>query len=349
MTEWPKILSTLAEGGSLGRGGAAEAMRSIMSGEASAAQMAGFLVAYKCHMPSAEELAGMAEAMLEAAEKVDLGEGLLDTCGTGGDRSGSINASTIASFVAAGAGAKVAKHGNRAASSQCGSADLLEAMGVVIDLGPEEVRECFDRAGMCFLFARRFHPAMKHVAPVRQELGMPTVMNLLGPLCNPAGAEFHAMGVADSNVARLLAETMGLLGRGRALLFFGHEGLDELSVSGPSTVYVVEGSEIAEYEVNPEELGLECHPVSSITGGSPEKNKEIAERILSGEHSPAADFVALNAAAGLVACGIAATLQEGLDLARQSLKEGAAARSAEALIEASKQAANAFRRMPENL
>lgn len=329
----------LTSGESLGKVGAAEAMRSIMSGEATHAQIAGFLVGYRARPPSASELAGMAEAMLEAAERVELGDDLLDTCGTGGDRSGTINASTIGALVAAGAGARVAKHGNRAASSACGSADLLEAMGVVVDLGPEQVKQCFDQTGICFLFARRFHPAMKHAAVVRQEIGIPTVMNLLGPLCNPAGAEFHAMGVADRGFARLLAETMGLLGRKRALLFHGYEGIDELSPAGPSAVYEVSDSEIRQYDVDPRDVGLPLHPLSEVRGGTPEKNREVAESILSGETSAAADFVVLNAAASLVACGLASSLSEGVELARASIAEGRAAAKAEALIEASKKAA----------
>jgi anthranilate phosphoribosyltransferase len=314
-------------------------MRTIMAGDATPSQIAAFLISYKSRHPSAEELAGMAEAMLEAADTVDLGSGLLDTCGTGGDRSGTINASTIAAFVAAGAGAKVAKHGNRAASSKCGSADLLEAMGVVIDLGPDEVRYCFERAGICFLFARRFHPAMRHVAPVRQELGIPTVMNLLGPLCNPAGAEFHAMGVADPGTAKLLAETMALLGRKRALLFHGQDGIDELSVTSPSTIYEVVGQEIKSFDIHPEDLGIGIHPLEAILGDSPDKNREIAERVLSGDSSPAADFVALNAAAALVACDLASSLAEGVEIARESLAEGKAAEAAEALVESSRAAA----------
>lgn len=314
-------------------------MRSIMSGEATPAQISGFLVAYRARTPRPMELAGMAEAMLDAADTVDLGGGLLDTCGTGGDGSGTINASTISAFVAAGAGAKVAKHGNRAASSKCGSADLLEALGVVIDLGPEGVRRCLETAGICFLFARRYHPAMRYVAPIRREIGIPTVMNLLGPLCNPASAEYHAMGVADADLAGLLAETMGLLGRERALLFYGHDGIDELSPSGPSTVYEVTGSEIREFVVDPEDLGLALHPLAAVTGGGPEKNREIAESVLSAEASAATDFVALNAAVALMACGLASSLQEGLEKARVSIAEGKAAAKATALVEESKAAA----------
>lgn len=339
MSEWPRILNALTSGESLGREGAAEAMRSIMVGEATPVQSAAFLVAYRSRLPSPQELVGMVEAMLDAADRVDLGAGLLDTCGTGGDRSGTINASTISAFVAAGAGAKVAKHGNRAASSKCGSADLLEAMGVEIDLGPEQVKRCFDEAGICFLYARRFHPAMRHVAPVRQELGIPTVMNLLGPLCNPAGAQYHSMGVADGGVARLLAETIGLLDRGRALVFYGREGLDELSPSSESVVYEIEGSEIVEYTVDPEGLGLPSHPLQAVIGGPPQQNKEVVERLLSGEECPAADFVALNSAAALVACGLASSFEEGVGMARESIREGRAAAKAEALVEASRKAA----------
>ncbi len=341
MRDWPAILSILIAGESLGRQGAYDAMRSIMGGEAAPSQVAAFFTAFRMRPPTPSELAGMAEAMLEAADRVDLGGSLLDTCGTGGDRSGTVNASTLAALVAAGAGARVAKHGNRAASSRCGSADLLEAMGVEVDLGPEGVRRCFEEAGICFLFARRFHPAMRHVAPVRQELGIPTVMNLLGPLCNPAGAEYHSMGVADASSAGLLAETMRLLGRTKAILFHGAEGIDEVSASGPSTLYIMQGSDLETIEVDPEDLGLVRHPPEALKGGDPARNLEIAERVLSGEESPAADFVALNAAAALLACEKVSDFREGLELARSVLAEGKAAEKAQALREASKKAARA--------
>ena len=339
MGDWARILEALTCGQSLGRQGAADAMRSVMAGEATSAQIGAFLAAYRWRLPSAAELAGMAEAMLAAAERVHLGAGLLDTCGTGGDRSGTINVSTISAFVAAGAGAMVAKHGNRAASSKCGSADLLEALGVEINLGPVEVKRCFEEAGICFLFARRFHPAMRYVASVRQELGIPTVMNILGPLCNPAGAQYHSMGVADATVAELIAETIRLLGRGRTLLFYGRDGLDEISPSSESVVYEIDNSEIAQYTIDPRRLGFPTHSIQDVAGGSPEQNKEILERILAGERSPAADFVILNSAAALVACGMACSFEEGVEMAQVSVEEGKAAGKVDALIAASQRAA----------
>jgi anthranilate phosphoribosyltransferase len=337
--DWSTVLSDIIAGKSLGRSGAHAALASIVSGEATPAQSAAFLVAYKFRLPQPEELAGMVDAMLEAAERVDLGNPLLDTCGTGGDRSGSINVSTLAAFVAAAAGAKVAKHGNRAASSRCGSADLLEAMGATIDLGPEEVGRCLEESGMCFLFARRFHPAMRNVAPVRQELGIPTVMNLLGPLCNPAGASFHAMGVADPSVARLVVETAPLIGRERAVIFHGHGALDELSISGPSTVWELEGGEVASYVLNPEEFGIEPAPVEAVAGGDPARNKEIAFEVLEGKRSPYFDFTALNAAAALLAADLVESIEEGFELATSILTEGKALQTAERFIEASRRVA----------
>lgn len=336
--DWGDTISRVLSGSSLGREGAAAVMREIMSGSSSDAQAAGILVAYAARPPLAEELAGMAEAMLEAAVKPALGSGLLDTCGTGGDRSGSINASTMAAFIAAGAGAKVAKHGNRAASSKCGSADLLEAMGVVIDLGPKGVTHCMEEAGMCFLFARRYHPAMKNVAGVRQELGIRTFMNFLGPLCNPAGAELHAMGVADPSLADLLVETMRLLGRKRALLLHGLDGLDEVSVSAPTRIWELAEDEVRTYEIDPEKLGLGPVPTGAVTGGTPEENKRIVEEVLAGAENAHARFAVANGAAALVAAELAADFNEGVEMAWETLRSGKAARAAERLADASRNA-----------
>ena len=246
---------------------AAAAMGDIMSGRATAAQIAALLIALRLKGETVDEITGMARAMREHALRVEIDGALLDTCGTGGDAAGTFNVSTAAAFVAAGAGARVAKHGNRAMSSECGSADVLEALGARIDLTPQQVAECIRRSGFGFMFAQAFHPSMKHAAPVRKELGVRTAFNILGPLVNPAGARSQLLGVARPELASLLAGVLSRLGAQHALVVHGHGGVDELSLSGPSLVLELRQGDTRQYEVSPEDLGLQSAPLEAIRDG----------------------------------------------------------------------------------
>jgi anthranilate phosphoribosyltransferase len=268
--------------------------------------------------------------MLGHAEPLAIEGDLLDTCGTGGDRSRSINVSTIAALVAAGAGAKVCKHGGRAASSAAGSADVLEALGVVIDLGPVGVRRCVEDTGMGFCFAPRFHPAMRHAAPVRRELGVATVFNFLGPLANPARARYQVVGVSDPAMADKMLGVLLANGARRAMVVYGDDGLDELSTTTTSVVLeAIAGDgadpEVRRYRVDPKELGLEPASAEALRGGDAAANAGVVERVLGGEVGPHRDIVCLNAAAALVVAGLAADLAEGLALAGEVIDRGHAA------------------------
>ena len=249
----------------------------------------------------------------------------VDTCGTGGDRACTINASTVGALVVAGAGAKVCKHGNRSQSSQCGSADLLEALGVAIDVAPATVADCVERAGMGFCFAPKYHPAFRHVGPTRRELGVPTVFNFLGPVANPARVRRQVLGVSDANMAAKLIGLLRTQGATRSLVVYGHDGLDELSTITTSTVLELRDGEVRTYDVDPAALGLKPATLADIQGGDPALNADLARRVLDGEPGPRREFVLLNAAAGLVAAGVADDLAEGLAAATASVDEGRAA------------------------
>jgi anthranilate phosphoribosyltransferase len=251
---------------------------------------------------------------------------VIDTCGTGGDRSHTFNISTVAAIVVAGAGVPVAKHGNRAASSHCGSADLLEALGVKIDLGPAGVERCLEHAGIAFMFAARFHPAMRHAAPVRGELRVPTAFNFLGPLTNPARPYAQVVGVSDERMLPLMAEVLARRGV-RAKLFRGEDGLDELTTTGISTIYDVKDGGVRETHLDPEELGLQRSRPRDLAGGTPDESADIVRRILDGEPGPRRDVVLLNAGAALHVAGFAGSLQEGMATAARSIDDGDAART----------------------
>src|SRR5215510_4763111 len=266
---WPHALSTISAGGSLGRDEAAAVMHQVMAGEATSGQVGGLLMALRTKGESVEEIEGLADTMLAFAERVDAPVPVVDTCGTGGDRSGTFNISTVAAIVVAGAGAPVAKHGNRAASSQCGSADVLEALGVRIDLDPAGVQRCLSQAGIAFLFAPVFHPAMGHAGPVRRELRVPTVFNFLGPLTNPARPFAQVVGVSDVRMLPLLAEVLARRGI-RARLFRSSDGLDELTTTGPSVVYDVADGDLRESMLDPADHGLARSEVGDLRGGDPE-------------------------------------------------------------------------------
>jgi anthranilate phosphoribosyltransferase len=264
---------------------------------------------------------------------------LLDTCGTGGDRSCSINVSTLAAFVAAGAGARVAKHGNRSATSACGSADLLENLGVVVDLGPAGVARCINEIGIGFCFAPRYHSALRHAGPVRREHGVPTTFNFLGPLANPAGARRQTIGVGDAAMAERLVATLVELGTERAMVFFGHDGLDELTTTTTSAVWDVVGGDVHFYNLDPTELGIPLADPDDLVGGGPAENARRARAILEGEAGAGRDIVVLNAAAALVAGGVAADLAAGVEAAAASLDAGRAAAALDGLVKLTRQAA----------
>ncbi len=302
---------------------AASAFEVIMRGDATVAQIAGFLVALRMKGETPDEITGFARTVRAMATPIEVEGTLLDTCGTGGDGLATFNISTLSAIVAAACGARVAKHGNRAASSMCGSADVLEQLGVKIDLAPEAVARCIDEAGIGFLFAPVFHPSFRFAAVPRRELAVRTVFNVLGPLCNPAGAKYQALGVADGSLTGKMAQVLVRLGVERAIVFHAGDGMDELSVSSPSRVIEIDGRH-REYELDPAELGLARAPLEAMRGGGPEENARIAREVLGGATGPRRDVVLLNAAAALRAAGIARDWKEGLGLAADAIDSGRA-------------------------
>jgi anthranilate phosphoribosyltransferase len=313
---------------------AASAMTSIMSGDATPAQIAGFLVALRAKGETTDEIVGLARVMREFSLRVAVDGPVLDTCGTGGDRAGTVNISTMAAVVVAGAGARVAKHGNRAASSQCGSADLLESLGVAIDLDPAGVAVCIEEAGIGFCFAQVFHPAMKHAGPVRRDLAVPTVFNFLGPLTNPAGARYQTIGVSDAAMAPKMAEALARLGTVHAFVFRGDDGLDELTTTTTSSLWEI-GSTVTHRTFDPAEVGLATASPGDLAGGDTVRNRSIAEALLRGDPGPVRDAVCLNAAAALVAAKICERFVDGLAIARESIDSGAASAALARLVETS--------------
>lgn len=322
-------IQAVVDGQRLTQEQARHAMEIIMNGEASPPQIGSFLTGLRVRGETDVELAGFAEVMREKAIRVPLDSGtqLVDTCGTGGDVSHSFNISTTAAFVVAGAGVKVAKHGNRAMTSRCGSADVLEALGVRIELAPEQVAECVDRVGIGFMYAPAFHPAMRFAGPVRREIGIRTVFNLLGPLVNPAGARHQVIGVPDDETAARLARVMGLLGSQHVLVVHAQEGLDEIGVSGPSTVAEMvmrESAWVTTYDVTPERFGFERYQPEDIRGGSVAENVEIAEAVLSGAPGAKRVVTLMNAAAALYAADAVESFEQGLKVGSEAIDSGAA-------------------------
>jgi anthranilate phosphoribosyltransferase len=297
-------------------------MQEIMGGNATDSQIAGFIIGLRTKGESADELAGLVDAMMTSAVTVDL-EDVVDIVGTGGDGYGTFNISTTASFIAAGAGVRIAKHGNRAASSKTGSADLLEAFGFDLDLTPDQVAAMVEETGFGFFFAPRFHPAMRHVVPVRRELGVRTVFNFLGPLCNPAGARM-SIGVSDPRMARLMIDVLQTRGVDRGFVFFGEEGLDELSTSGPSRIFRLVEGEITEAEFTPEDFGVERSSISALEGGGPDENMAITRAILVGQRGPKRDAAVVNAAPAIVLAGKAVGFVDAVAIAEQAVDSGAA-------------------------
>ena len=335
------MLGPLTAGRDLSAGEVAAAVTDILQGDASPAQIAAFAVGLRMKGETVEEMAALLDVMRAFGERVELATGsdAVDTCGTGGDRACTINASTVGALVVAGAGAKVCKHGNRSQSSQCGSADLLEAMGVQISLAPAEVAACVAEAGMGFCFAPRYHPAFRHVGPTRKELGVPTVFNFLGPVANPAGVRRQVLGVSDPAMAAKLIGVLQARGAERSLVVYGHDGLDELSTITTSTVLELRDGEMRTYDVDPGALGLKPATLADIQGGDPATNADLARRVLDGEPGPRREFVLLNAAAGLVAAGVAEDIAAGLEAATASVDEGRAAGVLERLIAVSNRSA----------
>ena len=320
---WPGILSRLLAREDLSSEDASDAMRRIMAGEATPAQIAAFVVALRAKGETSAEVGGMAAAMLELAPAVETPGPVVDTCGTGGDRAGTINVSTMAAIVAAGAGAVVAKHGNRAASSQCGSADLLEALGVKVALDPDGVSRCLHEAGIGFMFAPVFHAAMAHAGGPRKEMGIPTVFNFLGPLSNPARPTSQVVGVSNEAMLPVMAGVLAERGT-RGYLFRGSDGLDELTTTSPSTVFETREGKLESYELDPASLGVPRASVEDLVGGDPEHNAGVVTGLLVGDPGPARDIVVVNAGLALSAWGEEINLEEGMAMAVESIDSGKA-------------------------
>ncbi len=337
---WSDLLGRLVAGEAIGGAEAASALEEIMAGRASEVVVSAFLTALAAKGVTSDELAGLVQAMVAAATPVVVDGPVLDTCGTGGDGAGTFNISTTSAVVCAAAGARVAKHGNRAASSKAGSADLLEEWGIAIELTPEAAAACLDEVGITFLFARSYHPAMRHVAPVRSALGIRTVFNVLGPLSNPAAAQHQVIGVSDASMAPVMAEALAKLGR-RALLFRGEDGLDELTTTASSRLWTVRDGAVTESVLDPRDLGIERVPVEQLLGGDVARNREISDAVLAGTPGPHADVVALNAAAALWTHGTAEDLADGLRIAREVLASGAGAELLTRWVEVSQRLAAA--------
>ena len=319
-----EVIAKLVKRESLSEAEAAAAFETIMRGDATPVQIAGFMVALRMKGETVEELTGFARTARALATPIDVDGALLDTCGTGGDGLATFNISTLAAIVAAACGAKVAKHGNRAASSLCGSADVLEQLGVKIDLAPDGVARCIEQAGIGFLFAPIFHPSFRFAGVPRRELGVRSVFNILGPLCNPAGAKYQALGVADASLAAKMADVLARLGVERAIVFHAGDGMDELSTSSPSLVIEIDGGR-KEYQLDPAEVGLKPADPLAVRGGGPEENARIAREVLAGAGGPRRDVVLLNAAAALRAAGRAKDWRDGIGMAAEAIDSGRAA------------------------
>ena len=328
-------LAELTAGRDLTEADARGVLLEIMGGRAGEAQTGAFLSALRVKGETAAEIVGMARAMSELAEKVEVdADVILDTCGTGGDSAGTFNISTAAALVAAAAGVTVAKHGNRSATSKCGSADVLEALGVAIDLAPEQVSRCIAACGIGFMFAPRHHLAMKHVAPVRRELGMATTFNLIGPLTNPAGARHQLIGVADARYVDRIAQAVRMMGNARNLIVHSDDGLDEISTTCPtSVVEVFAGQGYDErYQVTPQQFGMRQARLADLAGGDATENAALLRAVVDGEPGPRLDIVLLNAGAALYIAEAAGSIAEGVDEARAAVASGAARAKLDALV-----------------
>ncbi|GMA48688.1 anthranilate phosphoribosyltransferase [Alicyclobacillus contaminans] len=334
------VLQDVAHGRVLSTDSAEFFMDALMNGDVTPVQTAGFLGALTVRGATTQEIVGFARAMRRNAVRIHPPFPVLDTCGTGGDGANTFNISTASALVCAAAGVKVAKHGNRAVSSRSGSADVLAALGVQIQLSASQALQCLERANVAFLFAQNFHPAMKYAAEPRKQLGFRTVFNILGPLTNPAGAVYQVLGVYRDDLVRTVAEVLLELGTEHALVVHGAGGVDEFSLQGETHVAEVRNGRVVEYAIRPEDVGLAAAPLAALEGGDGQENAEILRCILSGsETGPRRDVVSLNAGAGLYAANAVPTLAEGVRTAESLLASGAAARALDALVQVSNQAA----------
>ena len=330
-----EAIDAVVSGRSLGMDQASAVMRQIMQGEATPAQLGSFLTALRLKGESTEEIAGMATVMREFSLKVRVEGTVVDSVGTGGDGSNTFNISTAAALVAAGAGVRIAKHGNRAASGSCGAADVLEALGVRIELSPEGVERCITEGGIGFMFAQAFHPSMRYAGPVRREIGIRTVFNILGPLTNPAAAQRQLIGVAFPQLGERMANVMRVLGSERTLVVHGSGGLDEIALDGDTTVWELRDGKVGTWAFSPDDAGLGRWAVSDLQGGDPPASAAIMRRLLDGEVGPIRDAVLLNAAGVLLAAGAADSIPDGIQAAAQAIDSGAARQKLEALVELS--------------
>ena len=326
-------IDAVAGGADLSADEAARVLTEIVEGNASEAQAAAFLIALRTKGETVGEIAGLAATLRERSVRVDAGDGLVDTAGTGGGRP-TFNVSTTAALIAAGAGCRVAKHGNRSATSQCGSADVLEALGGRIDLGPDDVAACISEIGFGFMFAPLHHPAFKHIVPVRRELAVRTIFNFLGPLTNPAGARRQVVGVSDPGKLETMAAALGQLGAERALVVSSADGLDEFSVSGATRVVELRDGRLSTYDVTPEEVELEPAPDGAVGAGTPEQNALVLREVLAGNPGTERSLAVLNAGAAIYVSGGAETLGEGVRAAEGAVDSGAAASVLERWVEA---------------
>ena len=331
------VIQQLLAGNDLDRDTARTVMDQIMSGNATDAQIGGFLIALRCKGETVDEIAGFAEVMREKATPIEGGKSTIDTCGTGGDGSGTFNISTTVAFVAAGAGLTVAKHGNRAMSSQCGSADVLQALGVNVEVSPELVSRCLDEAGIGFLFAPMLHGAMRHAIGPRKELATRTVFNVLGPLTNPAGARRQLLGVYAAELTPKLAGVLQVLGSERAFVVHGSDGLDEITSTGPSTVTELKEGRLDTYEVQPADFGFEIATAADLKGGNAAQNARMLSSVLDGDKGPPREIVIMNAAAAVAAGGLADDLQQGASVAAEAIDSGKARAALEKLKSVSNQ------------
>ncbi|MGG6309581.1 anthranilate phosphoribosyltransferase [Paenibacillus macerans] len=327
-------IGRLIEGQNLGRDEARGMMQAIMNGESTPAQIGSLLTALRIKGETVEEITGFAEAMRGASSRIDTEtRQLLDTCGTGGSGIHKINVSTTAAIVAASVSVRVAKHGNRSASGRSGSADVLEALGVNIHLDASQAKRCLDDIGICFMFAQLYHPSMKHAAGPRKELGIRTVFNMLGPLTNPAGADRQVLGIYDGGKTATIAEVLRELGSRRALVVSSREGLDEISISSPTRVSELRDGVVTTYDMQPEDLGLRTYPIGEMTGGDPQTNAAIVNRVLQGEKGAYRDVVLANAGACVYVAGLADSVREGVAIAAEAIDAGKALGKLEQLIQ----------------
>ncbi len=327
-----EAIAALVEGRDLTSDEAAQAMSEIMDGETTPAQIGAFLTALRTKGETLDEIVGMARVMRERSLRVDVQGPVVDTCGTGGDSSGSFNISTTVGLTLAGAGVKVAKHGNRAASGTTGSADVLEHLGVKIDLGPEGVKRCIEEVGFGFMFAQTFHPAMRFAAAPRREIGIRTIFNTLGPLMNPAGASTQVFGMADPGLAEVIAQFLDTKGAGHALIVHGQDGLDEISLAAPTDVWELKEGAVSSYTVTPDDFGLDGVDNDSLRVASVAESASTLRAVLGGSPGPARNVVLANAAGALLAADRAANLKEGVELAAAAIDDGHASAALESLI-----------------